>query len=136
MAPAAPANLHDPFGQKQELEREVLLYFDGWNVQCARWRQWKLHFARYNSMAYNPAPPGGRVNLVLPAPELYNLESDPDESYDAAPGNPQVVAHMMSRVEALVSGFPDEVKKAWEATRNRPTAKSPVGALPQPVKQP
>jgi len=123
-------------GQKQELEREVLLYFDGWNVQCARWRQWKLHFARYNSMAYNPAPPGGRVNLVLPAPELYNLESDPDESYDAAPGNPQVVAHMMSRVEALVSGFPDEVKKAWEATRNRPTAKSPVGALPQPVKQP
>ncbi|MGA2771897.1 MAG: sulfatase [Bryobacteraceae bacterium] len=121
--------------QKQELEREVLLYFDDWNVQCARWRQWKLHFARYNTMAFNPAPPGGRVNLVLPAPELYDLESDPDESYDVAPENPQVVAHMMARVEALVSGFPDEVKKAWEATRNRATAKTPAGALPQPVKQ-
>lgn len=123
-------------GQKQELEREVLLYFDDWNVQCARWRQWKLHFARYNTMAFNPAPPGGRVNLVLPAPELYDLESDPDESYDVAPENPQVVAQMMSRVEALVSGFPDEVKKAWEATRNRATVKTPAGALPQPVKQP
>jgi arylsulfatase len=122
--------------QKQELEREVLLYFADWNVQCARWRQWKLHFARYNTMAFNPAPPGGRVNLVLPAPELYDLESDPDESYDVAPENPQVVAHMMSRVEALVSGFPDEVKKAWEATRNRAAAKTPAGALPQPVKQP
>jgi hypothetical protein len=94
-----------------------------------------VHFARYNSMPYNPAPPGGRVNLVLPAPELYNLESDPDESYDVAPENPQVTAHMMSRVEALVSGFPDEVKKAWQATRNRATARTPAGALPRPAKQ-
>ncbi len=34
-------------GEKPSLEREALLYFDNWNVQCARWQQWKLHFARY-----------------------------------------------------------------------------------------
>src|SRR5262249_14665653 len=37
-------------GSQKFVEREALLYFDGWHLQCARWRQWKLHFARFNSM--------------------------------------------------------------------------------------
>ena len=60
------------------------LYFDSWNMQCARMGEWKLHVSRYNDFAFNPDPPGGRINLPLPTPELYNLELDPDESYDVA----------------------------------------------------
>jgi arylsulfatase A len=42
-------------GQKPSIEREALLYFDDWNVQCARWGKWKLHMMRYNAPPYVPA---------------------------------------------------------------------------------
>jgi len=122
-------------GQARQIEREALLYFDNWNVQCARWGKWKLHFARYNSLAHSPAPAGGRLNLILPAPELYNLENDPDESYDVAPENPAVVAEIRSRVDRLIAAFPDEVRKAWENTKSRPAQSSPIGAVPRAAKQ-
>ena len=121
-------------GGRKSLEREALLYFDNWNLQCARWGRWKLHFARYNSIAYNPAPPGGRMNLPLVPPELYDIENDPDESYDIAPESPKVVAEITSRVERLLAGFPEEVKKAWAETRERKTAPRPIGQVPAQAK--
>jgi arylsulfatase A-like enzyme len=120
-------------GARPSLEREALLYFDGWNLQCARWGKWKLHVARYNSFAYSPAPPGGRVNLPLQQPELYDIEQDPTEAYDAAPENPAVVAEITGRIERLIAGFPEEVKHAWSQTRARQTAVRAVGALPAPA---
>jgi arylsulfatase len=77
-------------GQRDSIEREVLLYFDAWDLQCARWNNWKLHLARHNTSAYNPVPAGGRLNFTLARPELYNLASDPDESYDVATQNPRL----------------------------------------------
>lgn len=121
-------------GQKPALEREALLYFDGWNLQCARWHQWKLHFARFNTMAYNPAPQGGRVNLALRPPELYDLENDQEESYDLAAEHPDVVHEIQGRVERLLPTFPDEVKKAWADTQGRKTQNIPAGALPRPAR--
>ncbi len=121
-------------GQQQEIEREALLYFDNWNVQCARWRRWKLHFARYNSMAYSPAPPGGRMNIPLRSPELYDLENDPNESYDIAPENPQIVAEIRGRVERLLPGFPEEVRNAYAQTQTRKPAATPIGAVPRLAK--
>jgi arylsulfatase A len=118
-------------GRQRSLEREALLYFDDWNLQCARWKQWKLHFARYNSFAFSPAPASGRVNLPLEPPELYDIENDPDESYDAAAENPQVVAEILNRVERLLPGFPEEVRKASAETRARKTRPGVAGSLPQ-----
>jgi arylsulfatase len=118
-------------GARREVPREMLLYFDDWNLQCARQGKWKLHVARYNSFAYGPAPQSGRVNVPLAKPELYDLEADPDESYDAAPGNPQVVAGMLAKIETLVAGFPREVQEAWTATRGRKPAPTATGALPR-----
>ncbi len=46
-------------GQKPGLEREVLLCFENVDLQRARWKQWRLHVARYNSAVYSPAPAGG-----------------------------------------------------------------------------
>jgi arylsulfatase len=119
-------------GQKPALEREAMLYFDDWNLQCARLGKWKLHFARYNTMAYNPAPAGGRVNLALNPPELYDLSNDPQESYDVAGENATVVKEIQGRVERLLATFPQEVRNAWSATQGRAIAPSATGALPRP----
>jgi arylsulfatase A len=114
------------------LEREALLYFDEWNLQCARWGRWKLHFARYNVMAFNPAPLAGKMNFPLRPPELYDLENDPEESYDVAPEHPDVVKEIQGRVERLLPGFPEEVRKAWAATQARDSESVPAGGLPRP----
>ena len=52
-------------GQKQSIDRAALLYFDNWDLQCARWMNWKLHIARHNTAAYAPAPAGGRHSYML-----------------------------------------------------------------------
>jgi arylsulfatase len=121
-------------GQKQQLDREALLYFDNVHVQCARWQRWKLHVARYNSAAYNPAPPGGRMNLPLPAPELYDVEADPEESYDVAAENPIVVAEIRARIERLVAGFPEPVQNAYRETFARRVGQTATGAVPRLTK--
>jgi arylsulfatase A len=117
-------------GAAQEINREVLLYFDGWHLQCAKLGQWKLHVARYNSVVWGPAPAGGRLNLPLPKPELYDLESDPTESYDVAEANPEVVAAIQARLRALLPTFPEQVRSAWETTQSLKVENTPSGALP------
>jgi arylsulfatase A len=120
-------------GQKASIDREVLLYFDGWDLQCARWMNWKLHVARHNTAAYTPAPPEGRLNYSLARPELYNLASDADESYDVAPQNPQIVAEVQRRINLLLPSFPEEVQKSWaEAQKRRSNLSVPAGAYPRP----
>lgn len=119
-------------GQRRDLEREVLLYFDDIHLQCARWGRWKLHVARYNTFAYNPAPAGGRHNFPVDPPELYDLLNDPDESYDVAPENPKIVSEIQSRIERLMAGFPETIRKAYEETKVRSGSPYTPGALPRP----
>jgi arylsulfatase A len=118
-------------GDKPYLDRDVVLFFDSWQLQCARWGPWKLHFARYNSYAWTPDPPGGRFNLPLRQPELYNVDDDPTESYDIAPEQPDVVANIRKMVEAALATYPDQVRSAWRETITQATDDTPVGALPQ-----
>ena len=119
-------------GQKDSIDREVLLYFDRWDLQCARWMNWKLHLSRHNTAAYAPPPTGGRLVFALARPELYNLASDPDESYDVAAQNPQIVEEILRRVNALLPGFPREVQEAWtEALNRRSNPDVPTGAYPR-----
>jgi arylsulfatase A len=120
-------------GQKDSIDREVLLYFDNWDLQCARWMNWKLHIARHNTAAYAPAPPGGRLSFTLARPELYNLANDPDESYDVASENPQVVDEIQRRIKLLLPGFPEEVQQARaEAQARTSSPEVPAGAYPRP----
>jgi arylsulfatase A-like enzyme len=132
--PAAPLDGVDIMplltGAQPSLDRDVFLYFDSWYVQCARLGPWKLHFSRYNDFAWSPDPIGGRVNLPLVTPELYNLELDPDESYNVAPDNMQVVADIQARVLKMLPSFPPQVLAAWNYTMSRPVYGTPDGALP------
>jgi arylsulfatase A len=106
-------------GRAQTLEREPLLYFDNWDVQCARWKEWKLHIARHNTEPYDAPPVGGRHNFPLPKPELYDLSKDPQESYDVASENPLIVNEIRSRVERLLASFPEPVQKAYAESKSR-----------------
>ena len=119
-------------GGKQELEREALLYFDNIYLQCARLGRYKLHVARYNTVTYSPAPASGRVNLPLRRPELYDVVSDVDESYDVAAGHPDVVKEILARIERLMATFPPEIRKAWADTKARPARDTSAGAVTQP----
>ncbi|HUQ94858.1 MAG TPA: sulfatase [Bryobacteraceae bacterium] len=103
-------------GQKKELEREALLYFDNVYLQCIRLGYYKMHVARYNSAAYSPAPAGGRINLPLPKPELYDLSSDPDESYDISTARPDVVKDLQNRIDRLMRDFPEAIRAAHAET--------------------
>ena len=117
-------------GEQQQVEREVFLYFDGWNLQCARSGRWKLHVARNNTPAWVPTPVTGRVNLPLMSPELYDLESDPQESSDCAADKPEIVAAIRERIEWLLPSFPEQVQNAWRQTMERRVGYTPSGALP------
>lgn len=121
-------------GAKSSLEREAMLYFDYVYLQCARLGPWKLHISRYNSMAYNPPPVDGRINLPLKHPELYHLPDDPDESYDVAPEHPEIVAEIQARIAKLIPTFPENIQKAYRDTMARPTRDKPAASLPAALK--
>jgi len=116
-------------GAKTELEREVLLYFDNINVQCARDGKWKVHFSRYNNVTYSPPPAGGRKNIRLQNPELYDVAADPDESFDVAAENPEILKRLIARVDALIKGFPEPIQKQYETQKAGPLSPNPAGAV-------
>ena len=118
-------------GDKPWVDRDILLFFDNWQLQCARWGPWKLHFARYNSFAWTADPVGGRFNLPLRHPELYNIDEDPGESYDMSPEKPDIVAAIQKMINDKLQAFPDRVRSAWRDTLAQPTEDTPVGALPE-----
>jgi arylsulfatase len=120
-------------GAATHLTREPLLYFDGIHLQCARWNQWKLHVSRYNRRGYSPAPAGGAKNLLLPQPELYDLDRDPDESYDVADMHPEIVSQMLAKMEIQMKTFPDEIIQDWELTKQRKVSPTAAGALPRSI---
>lgn len=121
-------------GQTNSLDRSPLLYFNGWNLQCARWGNWKLHVARYNTAPYVPAPPGGVHNYVLPHPELYDLNADPDESYDIAAQHPDVVEKMNGLISEMIKTFPQPVQDAYAESKTRKVdPATPTGAWPKPA---
>lgn len=67
----------------------------------------------------------------MAALELYDLEADPDESFDVALENPKIVAEIQSRVERLLEGFPEEVRKAYRETKALQVAPTDVGQVPR-----
>jgi arylsulfatase len=119
-------------GKSSLVDRDIL-YFDNVNLQCIRRGRFKLHIARYNTQLYGPQPNIGRINLPLKPSELYDLEADPEESYDVAAKYPEVVADLKARIERQMQTFPDNVKKAFTDTFVREVMPGTAGAMPRPV---
>jgi arylsulfatase len=118
--------------QQTAVEREALLSFEGWNIQCARWKQWKLYIARGNTPMFMPTPSQGRINYALRNPELYNLVDDPKESYDCAVKYPDVVATIQKSIQEQLATLPEVVKQAYSATQQHlSTPTMPADSLPE-----
>jgi arylsulfatase len=118
-------------GAANVIERKPLLYFDHWNLQCARWNGWKLHIARYDYPAYTPYPDTSRKNYMLTHPELYDLANDPTESYDVAHLHPDIVSSMLGSIHRQLPSFPAEVQSAWQISQNFQSPPSmPADSLP------
>jgi len=120
-------------GEVTQIEREPLLYFDNVHLQCARWGKWKLHVSRYNRKVYSPAPATGLRNLLLPNPELYDLDTDPDESYDIADLHPDVVRNILAKIETQMKTFPDAIAGDWAVTKTKKVSPTPAGSLPRSI---
>jgi len=112
------------------LSREAFLYFNDVELQAARLGDWKLHVARFNTWAFTPEPAGGRCNLPLPSPELYNVASDRDESHDRSGRNMAVVANIRTRMDQLILTFPQGIVNAWNDSLANRVQNTSAGALP------
>jgi len=119
-------------GEAESVERPAFLYFDSWNLQCARLGPWKLHFARYNSAAFTAMPAVGRMNLRLLNPELYKIDEDPSEAYDLAGEHPEIVARIEEQVRQQLPSLPSRVLQAWEDTQRRGVKPNGSGEWPVP----
>jgi arylsulfatase A len=117
-------------GHVDTLDRDVILHFNNWDMQCATYGPWKLHLSRSNNFPWGPAPVGGTYNLPLPSPELYNVQIDPDESCDVAAAHPAVVAEIVARVRTQLPTFPKDVINAWNTTMSYQVQGTSVGSLP------
>ncbi len=117
-------------GKGSSSDSNLFLYFDSWNLQCARMGPWKLHLTRYNTPPWIPLPDNWRVNLPLADPELYNLEDDPAETTDMAPYHPDIVATITARVQAMLPSFPSTVQSVWASTMSIPPCYCTSGGWP------
>lgn len=132
--PAAPLDGVDIMpmltGDAESVDRDPFFYFDDNNLQCVRQGQWKLHVARYSTPPWIPQPAQGRINLPLMNPELYDVVSDPQESYDVAADHPEIVWPLRAKIDAAIRTFPNDVQYSWADTLSRLVNGSPAGAWP------
>ncbi len=144
----APTNLPDGVdisnlltGKTEHVDRGTILYFavsrDQEVLECARKGNWKLRIAQGNGEIYINDWLGGsclpKQHLLLPRPELYNLELDPAESYDAAVDHPDKVAEIQKDLEALIPTFPENVQRAYAELKANPgSPMTPPGAATRP----
>ncbi len=107
-------------GRSHSLDRGPILYFavsrDQQSLECVRKGNWKLRLAQGTGEIYINDWLGGscgpKRHFLLPHPELYNLELDPAESYDAAVDYPEKVEELQQAVEALMPTFPANMRRA------------------------
>lgn len=99
-------------GQEKEVERNhAILHFSDWDIECARWKQWKLHYNRENVPPFLPPLLHGYREYHLRNPELYHVIDDPKESYDVAAEHPDIVALIEKSFHEQLATMPDIVKQ-------------------------
>jgi arylsulfatase A len=117
-------------GEAVQVDRPPFLYFDYYNLQCARIGSHKLHLTRYNTRAWSPVPAAGKMNLPLPRPELYDMDDDPGEAYDLGETQTELVADLRAQVESHLIEFPAHIDWIYRETMARAVEPTDPGALP------
>jgi arylsulfatase A len=119
--------------QATDVTHPLFLYFSNYSLQCARLGPWKLHMVRPNVPAFTAEPKVGFFNLRLLNPELYNVESDPEEAVDASGQNPDIVADIQQRVAQILPALPTAVQADWYNTQSIPVYPNEPGSYPTPI---
>ena len=117
-------------GGATDVSRDAFLYFNDVYLQAARLGNWKLHVTRFNTPAFLQPPTGGKISLPLPQPEMYDVVVDPDESHDRADRNPETLAQIRGRMDALLQTFPADIQNAWTTTLSEQVQGTPSGSYP------
>ncbi|WP_213807108.1 sulfatase-like hydrolase/transferase [Granulicella sp. dw_53] len=101
-------------------------------VHCIRVGAWKLRVAQSDGQIYINDRPGSTGNYLLPKPELYNLHTDPMESYDVAKKHPEIVRQLQTQLDEEIQTFPQETQQAHAALqKNVASVVTPPGATPR-----
>jgi len=130
-------------GSGQLPERKPILYFSpmgtlgygGFDVHCIRREEWKLRVAQASNgeIYLNDSTTGASQSAWLWRPELYNLHTDPTESYDVADRHPQVVVELLRSLDEQITSFPSDVIAAYgDLKKRRADISTPPGATPRP----
>jgi arylsulfatase A-like enzyme len=119
-------------GRESGVPRDAFLYFNDVYLQAARLGNWKLHVARFNMPAFTTPPARGRMNLPLPQPEMYDMQTDPDESHDRGDRNPATVGQIRAEMDRLIQSFPADIQDAWNSTFTQNVQGTPSGCYPVP----
>jgi len=122
-----------PIFEGKTREGHEAIYWEHEGNRAVRMGKWKLHVARSNVPAYSPEPKVGFYNLRLINPELYNIDTDPEEAEDVSAQNPTVVADIQKRIAQLLPTLPTQVQTAWRDTQNRKVNPNEPGAWPTPI---
>lgn len=129
-------------GESTHVDRGTILYFGLSHMQqeleCARKGSWKLRISQRTGDIYINDWLGGtcgpKRHFLLSHPELYNLDRDPAESYDAAVDHPTTIKELKRDIEALIPSFPENVQKAYSRLKAHPGSPfTPPGAAPRPA---
>lgn len=136
--PLDGVNISDLFtGKRESIEHDAVLYFSalrgGLDLQCVREDSWKLRISQYSKETYLIGSDPGK-NLMLSQPELYNLDDDPEESYDLARDYPDIVKRMLRKIDDAIPTFPERVGQAYREIKNSPgSPTTPEGAAARPT---
>jgi arylsulfatase len=123
-------------GRGEAPEHGTILYFLDGALECARKKSWKLRVSlnaqETDGFAGGGPPP--KAPYIFANPELYNLDTDPTESYNVAKANPKIVKEILQDIETLIPTFPEDVVEAYAAQRANPDSpRTPAGAPPRPA---
>ena len=129
-------------GTAAAAENKAKLYFspigDGSGIHCIRKGDWKLRVAQGQGgeIYTNDGSTFAKESAWLPRPELYNLKTDIEESYDVANQHPEVVQELMAELEKEIAGFPERVRTSYAALKkNMGDVATPPGAAARPVRK-
>jgi arylsulfatase A-like enzyme len=106
-------------GRQADPPENLYLFFDKEFLQTARLGRWKIHVTRWNIPRYTAAS-AQQKNLRLTTPELYDMPSDPGESFNVAARHPDVVKDLQSRIATALGSFPEEIQQANADLIRRP----------------
>ena len=127
-------------GGAARTEQKAVLYFspigDRNHPHCIRKGDWKLRVAQGmgGEIYTNDSTTYAKENAWLPRPELYNLRSDPEESYDLANQHPEIVKELMADLEKEMETFPEAVRSNYASLKQKVgDVTTPPGAAARPL---